>query len=126
MFVGGSVGGGARYATGVLWVSPAGSFPLPILTVNLTGAFLLGIVLGVAGRMGPSRYVRPLLGTGFCGGFTTFSSVVVTSAQLVAAGHGTVAGAYLGANLAGGLAAGWLGVVLARGLYGGHRVGRRD
>jgi CrcB protein len=58
--------------------------------------------------------VRPLLGTGFCGAFTTFSSVVVGADELVAHGHAATAAGYLLASIAAGLLAAWLGVVGTR------------
>ena len=74
------------------------------------------------------RYLRPLLGTGFCGAFTTFSSVVVTTDLLLAHGHAGTALAYLGASIGGGLAAALLGLVAGRALAaaaarGGHGYG---
>jgi CrcB protein len=83
------------------------------LWVNVTGAFLLGVVVAVAGILA-SRLVRPLLGTGFCGAFTTFSAVVVTTDQLFAHRHQGLAIAYLAASSVAGLAAVAAGLVLGR------------
>lgn len=114
VFVGGCVGGYARYAVGLAWQPPPGGFPAATLAVNLVGAFVLAVVVVVATGIRPSRYLRPLLGTGFCGALTTFSAVVVALAQLLAQARYAVAAAYLGATVVGGLAAAALGLVLAR------------
>lgn len=121
VFLGGSVGGYARYAVGRAWSTGPDGFPAAILVVNLVGAFVLALVVVVAGELRPSRYLRPLLGTGFCGGLTTFSSVVVVLAQLLGHGRYALAGGYLAATTAGGLAAAALGLVLARWALAGRR-----
>ena len=118
VFAGGCVGGWARYALEVAWSTPARGFPAAVLAVNLVGAFLLGVVMVVATELRPGRYLRPLLGTGFCGAMTTFSAVVGAAAQLLAHDRVATALAYLAATIAGGLAAAWAGAVLTR------RVGR--
>lgn len=114
VFLGGCVGGYARYAVAAAWDVPRDAFPAATLAVNLTGAFVLAVVVVVTTRIRPSRYLRPLLGTGFCGALTTFSAVVVALAQLLSHQQFALAGAYLGATVVGGLAAASLGLVLGR------------
>jgi fluoride exporter len=114
IFVGGCLGGLARYATVRAWPVEPGSFPWPTLAVNLSGALLLAVLLVFAGRVWQSRYARPLLGTGFCGAFTTFSAVVVDSDRLLASGSAGTALGYLAASFLGGLVVAFAGVVLAR------------
>ena len=114
IFAGGCLGGLARYATIRAWPVRPGTFPWPTLAVNLTGAVLLAVLLVFAGQVWQSRYVRPLLGTGFCGAFTTFSSVVVDSDRLFAAGTPGLALGYLVASFAGGLVVALAGVAAAR------------
>jgi CrcB protein len=83
--------------------------------VNVAGSLLLGFIAVTAlERLGPTRYFRPLLATGFCGGLTTFSTFVVEMDLLVRAGRPGTAALYLGASVAGGLAAVRIGAVLAR------------
>jgi CrcB protein len=99
---------------------PAGTtgFPWATLVVNLVGSSLLGfIVVAALERLSPTRYFRPLLGTGFCGGLTTFSTFAVEMDLLVRAGRPGTAAVYLAVSLAGALAAARLGMVLARGLW---------
>ena len=115
VFVGGCVGGLVRYVVSRDWPTPTRLFPWPTFTVNVAGAFILAVLIVVATDvLGPTTYLRPLIGTGFCGALTTFSSIVVTVDQLIAHGHTDVALGYLGATAAAGLAAGWLGLFMAR------------
>ncbi|MDQ1685758.1 MAG: fluoride exporter [Frankiaceae bacterium] len=112
VFAGGCLGGWARYAVTTAWATPAGRFPWSTLWVNTAGAFVLGVVVVLAAR-GP-RALRPLVGTGFCGGLTTFSALVVAADRLAAHGHAGTAIAYLVASTAAGLAAAWLGFAVTR------------
>ena len=115
IFLGGCVGGLVRYLVTEHWSSTSGSFPWPTFTVNIAGAFVLAVLIVVVSDvLGPSTYLRPLVGTGFCGALTTFSSIVVATDQLIAHGHAGVAATYLVASIVAGLAAGALGLVLGR------------
>jgi CrcB protein len=114
VFAGGCVGGYARYAVTLAWHTPRDGFPTATLAVNTVGALVLAAVVVVATDLRPGRYLRPLLGTGFCGALTTFSAVVVAAVQLVDHGRYLVATAYLAATVVGGLAACWAGLVLTR------------
>lgn len=84
----------------------ASGFPWATLLVNIAGSSVIGLVIVVAlERAGPSRYLRPLVGTGFCGGLTTFSTFAVETDRLIRAGRVGVAFVYVGASLAAGLVA---------------------
>ena len=107
VFAGGCVGGYARYAVTTAWAQPAAAFPWSTFVVNTAGAFVLGVIVVVSGR-GP-RWLRPLAGTGFCGGLTTFSALVVSADRLGAHGHAGTAIAYVAASAVAGLAAAWTG-----------------
>jgi fluoride exporter len=112
---GGAVGGSLRY--GLLLAAPveAGAFPLVILLENLTGAFLLGLVLAlIGGRWRPSAERRAFLTTGVLGSFTTFSNVTLDVATLAAAGRLGAAIGYLAASTVLGLAAAMAGLRLGR------------
>lgn len=122
VFAGGCVGGWVRYAVTSAWSAPERSFPAAVLTVNVVGAFVLGVIVVVAAEV-PSRYLRPLLGTGFCGALTTFSSVVVAVARQVSLGRPATAVGYLCATISAGLLAAYAGVVTGRLLLGRRRAG---
>jgi fluoride exporter len=114
VFVGGCAGGLARYAVTSTFPGKDG-FPWSTLGVNLTGAFLLVLLLVLAiDVLPPSRYLRPALGSGFCGAYTTFSAVTVSTSELVRDGSTGLAMGYLTASLAGGVAAGVVGLVAGR------------
>ncbi len=119
VFVGGCVGGYARYALTDAWSSGALAFPAATLLVNLVGAFVLGWLLALLAGWRRSTAWRLLVGTGFCGGLTTFSSVVVSTDRLFAHGRPGIAVAYLAASTLGALASAGLG------LLGGQAVARR-
>ncbi len=100
--VGGALGTLARYGTDRALVSDPLGFPWATFAVNVTGSFLLGVVVTlVVERWPPTRYVRPFAAIGFCGGFTTFSTLAVETTQRIQ--HGQVG---LAAGLRGGLAGG--------------------
>ena len=128
IFLGGCVGGYARYAISDAWSGSRATFPSAILTVNVVGAFILGLVVVLAADVLPSRYLRPLIGTGFCGALTTFSSVVVGAAGIFARHRPAIATSYLVATVLGGLAAAALGLlagrVLTRSARGVHKGGQ--
>jgi CrcB protein len=114
VFAGGCLGGWLRYAVTTVWAAPALQFPWSTLAVNLAGAFILPLVVVIAADIAPSRYLRPLAGTGFCGALTTFSSVVVVADQLIAHHHASTAVAYLAATIVGASTAAALGLVLGK------------
>jgi len=115
VFVGGCVGGAARYAVTKAWPTPAHGFPWATFVINASGAFVLAALLVVVSDvLPPTTYVRPLLGTGFCGAWTTFSSIAASTDQLVAHGHSGTGLLYLIGSLAVGLSAAVLGLITAR------------
>ena len=79
----------------------AGSFPLGTMVVNLLGCFLIGIFSSLPSENnGVTPAVRLLLTTGFCGGFTTFSTFMNENVTLVKDGEGfTVSALYIIASL---------------------------
>ncbi|WP_194907135.1 CrcB family protein [Quadrisphaera sp. INWT6] len=87
--LGGAAGTAVRVAAEGQLPRPA-DLPLPTLLVNLVGALVLGALLEGLARRGPDagrrRIVRLLVGTGFCGGLTTYSTFAV-EVDLLLAGH---------------------------------------
>lgn len=75
VFVGGGIGSVARYLLGKLLNSPSDGIPYGTFVANILGSLIIGIILGLAARNETlSQSQTLLLATGFCGGFTTFST----------------------------------------------------
>jgi len=112
----GFAGAVARFLVGgwVHRVAPA-SFPYGTLTVNALGSMLLGAVFALATeRAALSPEMRIVIGVGFLGAFTTFSTFSLETMNLFREGSYALAGANVAANLVFCLGAVWLGVVLVR------------
>ncbi|MEA2716949.1 MAG: fluoride exporter [Actinomycetota bacterium] len=113
--IGGALGAAARYGVAQLVPLGAGSFPWATWWTNVTGSFVLGVVLMVLLRRFPSdRLARPLLATGFLGAFTTYSTFAVQTVVLVGDGSGVLAGVYVVASLAAGFGAAAAGIAAGR------------
>jgi CrcB protein len=113
--IGGFAGSVSRYGLAVLLQGYSLILPAGTLTANLAGCFLIGCVTELAAPLpllSPS--VRLLLGTGFCGGFTTMSSMVYEIAQFLRDGEYYHAGVYLTLTLVGSLVLFFLGGVLVK------------
>jgi CrcB protein len=83
--------------------------------VNVAGAGLLGwVAVRLPERLPPSTYRRPLLGTGFCGGLTTFSTMQVEAVRLARGDRMGVAAAYVAVSLLAGLLVAALAMRVAR------------
>jgi CrcB protein len=121
VFVGGCVGGVARYGLTTGWKTPLHGFPWATLAVNTSGAFALALlVVLVLEVLRPTAYLRPAIGTGFLGAYTTFSAVTVDVDQLIAHGHVLTGLLYLLATMVGGLAAASIGLVIGRSISAGR------
>ena len=92
--------------------------------INVTGAFALGL-LGVLlwERLPPTRYLRPLLGIGFLGAYTTFSTMAMEGVRLLDGGRPGLAVGYWLVTLLGGQMAGVWGMWLGRLRLTGRRHG---
>lgn len=113
--LGGALGALARWGLGLAWPAPPEAFPTTTLAINVVGCLLMGVlVVHVAEVRTAHPLVRPFLGVGVLGGFTTFSTFAVDAQQLLAAGRLGTAVGYLAATTAGSVGAAWLGLVLAR------------
>lgn len=120
--LGGFAGGVARYELGLAFPNAHGTFPTTTFAINVAGSFLLALLMiFVLEIWPPTRYVRPLLGVGFCGAFTTFSTMTVGADQLISAGHTGIAVGYLLGSLAAGLAATSLGLTVGRSVLAARR-----
>ncbi len=115
MFVGGALGGLARSVLETVAAPDPARWPWPTFAVNIVGAFLLGyFTTRLLERLPVSSYRRPLLGTGLCGGLTTFSTLQVEVLRMAQHGRPGLALGYLAASVALGLLAVHLATALVR------------
>jgi len=122
---GGAVGALARQLVGEALPTVPGAFPWGTFLVNVSGCLLIGALMAVLGLLpAHHRLVRPFLGVGVLGGFTTFSTYAVQAHALVTSGHPLVALAYLGGTVLAALLAVVGGAILVRRLAAPwHRPG---
>jgi CrcB protein len=122
---GGAIGASARYAVGLAWPTPAGTFPWATFAVNLVGCFLIGVLLVPITEVWAAHpLLRPFAATGILGGFTTFSAYAVDIHGLFeSAGSAGIGLLYLLATPVGALAAVWAGVEATRLAVRGLRKG---
>lgn len=113
--IGGALGTWARLGLEALAPAHPGRWPWGTFAVNLIACLMLGYaVTRLLERLPPSTYRRPLIGTGLCGGLSTFSTFQLEAAQLGRDGHAIMAVGYVAASLAAGLAAIALAAALVR------------
>jgi fluoride exporter len=106
---GGATGAAARYLIGATWPTPAGAFPVSTLAINVLGCALIGVLMVLITEVwSRQRLLRPFLGTGVLGGFTTFSTYTVEVQRLVAGAHADTALLYLTLTPIGALLAVWV------------------
>jgi CrcB protein len=102
---GGAIGALARVGLSQALPTAAGSWPWTTFAINLAGAFMLGyFATRLQERLPLSTLRRPLLGTGLCGTFTTFSTVQVEMLQMIDHHRTGLAAGYIAASVAGGYA----------------------
>ena len=88
----------------------ASSFPWGTFAVNIVGSLLIGLLIGLGGKGNLSPEMKLLLVTGFCGGFTTFSTFANESFTMLKAGDALLAALYIGISIIIGIMAVWLGL----------------
>ncbi len=112
---GGALGAVARQLVGQALPSTPGAFPWDTFLINVSGSLLIGVLMAALGlRPAHHRLLRPFLGVGILGGFTTFSAYAVHSHELVRSGHPVVAIGYLSGTVVAALLAVVFGVWLTR------------
>jgi fluoride exporter len=115
VFVGGALGTAARTGLSSLVAADPTRWPWPTFTVNIVGAFLVGyFVTRLLERLPLSSYRRPLLGTGLCGGLTTFSTMQVETLKMIEHRHYGLAAGYTCASIILGLVAVYLATAVVR------------
>jgi fluoride exporter len=111
---GGALGAAARYGTGLVLPSRLDAYPVATFVVNVIGAVILGAVAALpADWLAAHELARPAIGTGFCGGLTTFSTMTLEIYQR-SSPHSTLAAAYAVTSLLAAPACAWAGYSLTQ------------
>lgn len=114
---GGLVGAPARFLVDqVVNSRTRGVFPWGTYAINATGAFVLGLISGLALYQGLGHIPSAVIGTGFCGAYTTFSTFSWETVRLIEEGTPSAAIWNIAGSLVVGLAAAAAGMALAYGL----------
>jgi fluoride exporter len=109
--LGGAIGSMLRYAGGLLYTNK--SFPLTTFLINITGSFVIGMVIGVFVKNESSSHNWKLfLATGICGGFTTFSTFSFENLQLLQEGKIVLSSLYILGSIVIGITASLIGFKL--------------
>ncbi len=120
VMLGSALGGGARYwCSGFVATHFGETFPWGTLTVNIVGSFIIGFfatITGPDGRVFVSTETRQFVMTGFCGGYTTFSSFSLQTLALIRDGEVARAGGNIGLSFLLCMAAVWVGHIAASSL----------
>jgi CrcB protein len=115
IFAGGAIGTLLRAGLAEAFPHPATAWPWPTFAVNIAACFLLGyFVTRLQERLPLSSYRRPLLGTGLCGGLSTFSTMQVEILKMIDAHAWGLAAGYTVASIAAGYAAIYLATAMVR------------
>jgi len=97
---GGAIGAIIRWAIGTAFPAPATGFPWATFAINVSGCALIGLLMVlVTDVYTQQRLLRPFLGVGILGGYTTFSTYIVDIQRLVDEGAGSIGLLYLAATL---------------------------
>lgn len=115
VFVGGGFGSVLRYVIGKYLNSAENSFPYGTFAANILGSLLIGIILGLALKNDAlSQNQTLLLATGFCGGFTTFSTFAYENHMFLKSGDFTSFAIYTIASFVIGFLAVFAGLSIAK------------
>ena len=112
---GGMLGASARYGLEVAWPARVDEFPWATFVTNLSGCALIGLLMVYVVELGAGHpLLRPFVGVGVLGGFTTFSTYAVQTTDLMSERESALALVYLFGTVAAALFAVVLGVLLGR------------
>lgn len=112
---GGGLGAVGRYAISLAMPTESRVFPWGTFLINISGSAVLGFILILVIEQFPrGRLARPVIGTGFLGAYTTFSTFTVEAVQLIRDGRLDTAAAYVFGSMFAGLLAVWIGMTSAQ------------
>jgi CrcB protein len=114
LMLAGAIGAPARYLVdGLVQDRAPGAFPLGTYVINVTGSFVLGVITGLVLYHALPSVPKTVLGTGFCGAYTTFSTYTYESIRLAEEGDWGEMLRNLAASLGTGVVAAGLGMFVA-------------
>jgi fluoride exporter len=109
----GSLGAGTRYLLGrTIAARMSSQFPFSTLLINVTGAFVIGLVFALTSQKFLTPVLQTIVATGFLGGYTTFSTLCWEGTQLIRKGNTARSLCYFASTFVLGLSAALLGIVL--------------
>lgn len=111
VFIGGGLGSLCRFGL-ASWLNRAEAYPWGTFVANGLSCIILGMLVALVSKQGLSVELRLLLVTGFCGGFSTFSTFSNELLQMLRQANYLAAGSYLFGSMLFGLVAIWLGMKL--------------
>jgi fluoride exporter len=115
IFLGGATGALLRVWLGETFTGAVGKWPWATFAINVTGSFALGcFATRLQERLPLSTYRRPLLGTGFCGAYTTFSTMQIEILTMIDHHRYGLAANYAAASVAAGYLAIWVATASMR------------
>jgi fluoride exporter len=115
ILLGGAVGALLRIWLGEVFIGASMGWPWVTFAINVTGSFALGyFATRLQERLPQSTYRLPLLGTGFCGAYTTFSTMQVEILKMIEYHHYGLAAGYTAASLTAGYLAIWVATATVR------------
>lgn len=114
---GGVLGTMARYGLSIAFPHPPDQMPWATLSINASGCLLIGVLMALITEMwSDQQLLRPFLGVGVLGGYTTFSTYVIDIQQAIAAGAPHLALLYLALTVVSAMLGIWTGGMLTGGL----------
>jgi len=118
--LGGAIGTGARFLISTFAARSLGTFPYGTIFINVTGSFLIALVMELSLSSGAiTETTRLFLTTGIMGGYTTYSSFNYETLRLVSSGSYDLAGLNFGVTAVGALLAGFAGLIAGRAIAHG-------
>lgn len=114
--IGGGIGSVLRYVSSwLITKNVSTNFPLATFSVNILGCFLIGILIGIFGKQFSSNDdLKYLFITGFCGGYTTFSTFSAENIQLIQSGNYLTPALYIASSVLFGILAVFIGMTLVK------------